>query len=291
LCIHFNRSAQRPAAQLRPQQEKHGASGCDGPTSTRRELLMATRWGTESVGRRARVGAARRHDADAGPTRVGTYRCPTDGGFERAASVPPNKRGLWSNDRKADRIRGAVSVGYVTDRNGGRRRAHAPGRRIAPGATAGPLSTDAERGRSGRSAQLDAAEVGASRVPLHVVAAEAVDVARYSTEFDGLGGFDVALLDEATVLAVKLRERSAARPGPQNVSAEQRALELRSRLASLLTQRMSVVRSAAHFVFRRQPNIVREVTSAYERRCRAAWRRSSETAPAAEPATADATAQ
>jgi hypothetical protein len=99
---------------------------------------------------------------------------------------------------------------------------------------------------------------------------------RYRTELDGLGDFDVALLDEAKFLSAKLRERSAQRVGPQNVSAEQRALELRARLASMLAQRMGLVRAAAQFVFRRQPGIVREVTSAYQRRRRAERRRKAE---------------
>jgi hypothetical protein len=99
---------------------------------------------------------------------------------------------------------------------------------------------------------------------------------RYRAELDGLGDFDVALLDEAKLLSVKLRERSAQRIGPQNVSAEQRALELRARLASMLAQRMGLVRAAAQFVFRRHPTIVREVTSAHQRRRRAERRRKAE---------------
>jgi hypothetical protein len=102
---------------------------------------------------------------------------------------------------------------------------------------------------------------------------------RCRTELDGLGDFDVALLDEAKALSAKLRERSAQRMGPQNVSAEQRALELRARLASMLAQRMGLVRSAAQFVFRRSPNVVREVTSAYQRRRRAERRRKAGEAP------------
>jgi hypothetical protein len=114
---------------------------------------------------------------------------------------------------------------------------------------------------------------------------------RYRAELDGLGDFDAALLDEAKVLAVQLRERSAQRIGPQNISAEQRALDLRSRLASMLAQRMSAVRSAAQFIFRREPSIVREATSAYQRRRRAEQRRKSEASPATEAETAVAAAK
>jgi hypothetical protein len=101
---------------------------------------------------------------------------------------------------------------------------------------------------------------------------------RYRAELDGLGDFDVALLDEAKTLAVRLRERSAERIGPQNATGEECAQALRSRLASMLLQRMNTVRSAAQFVFRHHPNIVREATSAYERRRRAARRRKTEAA-------------
>jgi hypothetical protein len=121
---------------------------------------------------------------------------------------------------------------------------------------------------------------------------------RYRTELDGLGDFDAALLDEAKALSAQLRERSAQRIGPQNVSAEQRALELRARLATLLAQKMSQVRAAAQFVFRRNPTIVREATSAYQRRRRADRRRRAGEVTTAEQgngtssvATAAATAQ
>jgi len=114
---------------------------------------------------------------------------------------------------------------------------------------------------------------------------------RCRAELDGLGDFDAALLDEAKVLAVQLRERSAQRIGPQNISAEQRALDLRSRLASMLAQRMSAVRAAAQFIFRREPGIVREVTSAYQRRRRAERRRKAEAVPATQPAAAVAAAK
>jgi hypothetical protein len=113
----------------------------------------------------------------------------------------------------------------------------------------------------------------------------------HRTELDGLGDFDVAMLDEAKALAVQLRERSAQRLGPQSVSTEQRALELRSRLASMLAQRMTAVRSAAQFIFRRQPSIVREVTSAYQRRRRAERRRKAEAVPSTQPEAAAAAAK
>jgi hypothetical protein len=88
----------------------------------------------------------------------------------------------------------------------------------------------------------------------------------------GLGGFDVALLDEAPTLALALRERSAGPAAVGPAPAENEALELRNRLGTLLYNRMQQVRLAARFVFRGHQAITREVTSAYARRQRAAHR-------------------
>jgi hypothetical protein len=91
---------------------------------------------------------------------------------------------------------------------------------------------------------------------------------------DGLGGFDAAHIDEARTVAAELRARpSAAATGSD---ASRAALALRNKLVVLLMGRMSAVRAAARFVFRGQPEIVREVTSDYERRRRAAGRRAKE---------------
>ena len=89
----------------------------------------------------------------------------------------------------------------------------------------------------------------------------------------GLGGFDAALVDEARALAKQLRERSAQKivgvpPGEQRA-----ALELRNRVATLLHERMNRVRAAARFVFRHDPDLVRRVTSAYQRQRRSAANR------------------
>ena len=58
--------------------------------------------------------------------------------------------------------------------------------------------------------------------------------------------------------------------------AAREAIALRNRLMTLLFDRMIRVRSAARFVFRGRPEIIREATSAYERRRRAAGRRAKE---------------
>lgn len=94
---------------------------------------------------------------------------------------------------------------------------------------------------------------------------------KYRSKIDGLGGFDAKMLDEAKVVAAELRDRPAIPVVLGDEAA--RALALRNRLAMLLAAKMNAVRSAARFVFRHRPEIVREATSAYERRRRAAARR------------------
>jgi len=99
---------------------------------------------------------------------------------------------------------------------------------------------------------------------------------RAKNKLQGLGGFDVALIAEARSLGAELRERSA---GPATVApkpAERDALEIRNRLVSLLSDRVSRIRAAARFVFRRHPELIREVSSAYERRRRASSRKKKE---------------
>ncbi|WP_437984739.1 hypothetical protein [Sorangium sp. So ce117] len=115
--------------------------------------------------------------------------------------------------------------------------------------------------------QMSAGNLPAITVPLHVLFGEAVDAAH---------------LDEARAVAAELRSRPAQ---AEAISGQaQDALLLRNKLATLLVERMGLVRNAARFVFRGQPEIVHEVTSAYERRKRAAARRAKATA-ASSPAT------
>lgn len=97
---------------------------------------------------------------------------------------------------------------------------------------------------------------------------------------DGLGGFDAATIDEAHTLAKALRARPAVLK--LHTDATRDALDLRDRLVALLFARMSEIRAAARFVFRNEPAIIREVTSAYERR-RRAQKRASDKASADEP--------
>jgi len=59
---------------------------------------------------------------------------------------------------------------------------------------------------------------------------------------------------------------------PASPENTRRALDIRNRVATLLVDRVNLVRSAARFVFRNQPDIVRLSTSAFERRRRKAQR-------------------
>jgi hypothetical protein len=96
---------------------------------------------------------------------------------------------------------------------------------------------------------------------------------QHREEMDGLGGFDVKLIDEAANLAAELRAHPTT-PGASTGSEEARtALDMRNRVATLLLERMGRVRGAARFVFRNHASIAQEATSVYERRRRAAARR------------------
>jgi len=85
-------------------------------------------------------------------------------------------------------------------------------------------------------------------------------------ELDGLIGFDAALLDEAPGLAEKLRALPVVlRPPPE---AEAARLRRDAKLAELY-EVVRRVRKAARAVFRDQPEIARQATSAWERMGRA----------------------
>jgi hypothetical protein len=90
-------------------------------------------------------------------------------------------------------------------------------------------------------------------------------------DLDGLGGFDAAYIDAARKVAEELRRRPARAAVVSQAMREARIL--RNKLITLLIERMSAVRAAARFVYRDRPDLVREVTSAYERERRAAPRR------------------
>lgn len=90
-----------------------------------------------------------------------------------------------------------------------------------------------------------------------------------SAGLQGLGGFELTLIDEAENLARQLRERPTTPVSPETT---RKALDLRNRIGTLLVEHMAQVRAAARFVFRNFPEIAREASSAFERRRRNARR-------------------
>jgi hypothetical protein len=93
------------------------------------------------------------------------------------------------------------------------------------------------------------------------------------TEADG--DFDPRLLDEAEELADDLIDAGANAAAAGSARGKE-ATAMRNRLLSVLHKRVTLVRRVAAHVFRRHPEIVREVTSAYERRRRSSARREAE---------------
>lgn len=83
--------------------------------------------------------------------------------------------------------------------------------------------------------------------------------------------FDSKLIGEAIKLADDISAHPvAAAPSSTEVTA---ATQTRNQLLHLLTGKVRLIRKTAAHVFRHSPEIVREVSSAYERRRRAAARR------------------
>lgn len=95
---------------------------------------------------------------------------------------------------------------------------------------------------------------------------------RVKERLDGLGGFEPKLIDEARELANALREVSAGPSAYPNEEDEALALDLKNRFLELVYRKSQQIRAAARFVFRRHPKLIREVSSAYARRSRAARR-------------------
>lgn len=86
-------------------------------------------------------------------------------------------------------------------------------------------------------------------------------------ELDGLGDFDISLLEEARTLAVELRAIDLP-SGPQSEEAKA-ALQERNAALGALAVRVAAVRQAAAYIYRKHPAIARKATSAYERNRRA----------------------
>lgn len=96
----------------------------------------------------------------------------------------------------------------------------------------------------------------------------------YRDEIDDVGGFDVALIDEAFKLSDTLRAQPKQ---PVENGRRKSAVEQRNRYIAIAMRRVALVRSAAQLVFRDHPKVIREVTSTYLRRRRAEARRAKAT--------------
>ncbi len=93
----------------------------------------------------------------------------------------------------------------------------------------------------------------------------------YRKEITDVGGFDVALLDEARKLAAELRALPASPLATSTASKV--ALATRNRLLQLLQARIDLVRAAARFVYRQTPAAAKEALSFYEHKRRAQAKR------------------
>ena len=103
------------------------------------------------------------------------------------------------------------------------------------------------------------------------LAAELRDYASLITEYRKLvtqvESFDLGFVEEAQTVAKQLHSVRPGRPCKSTRCNE--ILRLRKQLTHLLMERVRLVRTAARFVFRNHPAVVREITSRYERRRRA----------------------
>ncbi len=123
-----------------------------------------------------------------------------------------------------------------------------------------------------RAAFADAASQDAIALALEGYAELA---ARNLDALGKLDGFDIALVEEARLLANSLRQQSAVALTHTTADEQRQALALRNRLLTLLIDRVKRVRKAAQYVFRNFPDIARKFTSPYERRQRTARRKAS----------------
>lgn len=92
---------------------------------------------------------------------------------------------------------------------------------------------------------------------------------RFRERLSTLAEFDPAMLDEALVVANRLREQSGLKLSSDEREQQRIELNLRNRLLTLLDERVKRTRRAARFIFRNHPDIARLFGSSYERRSRA----------------------
>jgi hypothetical protein len=94
----------------------------------------------------------------------------------------------------------------------------------------------------------------------------------YREALANLPEFEADMIDEALVVAQRLREQSAIKASGVQAAEQQASLALRNGLVTLLEERVNRVRRAARFVFRNHPTVSVQFGSNYERRQRARQR-------------------
>lgn len=98
----------------------------------------------------------------------------------------------------------------------------------------------------------------------------------YAEQIDSLGGFDKTVIEEAQLLAAQVRNKVGTDRDEKTALINQR-----NRLISLLVKKVEQVRTAARFVFRHHPVLLRETQSAYLRQVRVAQRKRADEKPQA----------
>lgn len=139
------------------------------------------------------------------------------------------------------------------------------------------------------------AQIHANPTSQDALAAALVDYSSFAAmhrdRLENLRAFESEMIDEADALVITLRNRSANRLAGTDRQEQEASLELRNRLATLLYDRMQLVRAAARYVFRHDQQTARRASSRYQRRRNARYRRRSTTSQGAADSGASATGE
>jgi hypothetical protein len=143
---------------------------------------------------------------------------------------------------------------------------------ILTGALEWAFEDDVEDDKDAQLAEANARHDSVDSID--ALAAALVDYAALAEEYiadvDGKLDFERAHIDEARKSAAELLAVAPQTPVSPETKA---ALEHRNKLIEMLKKRLNKVRKAAKLVFKKHPSIAQQVTSAYQRRARAALRR------------------
>ncbi len=92
---------------------------------------------------------------------------------------------------------------------------------------------------------------------------------RFKTELGALALFPLEIIDHSLQIARDLRERSIGHKTGSLVSDQREAIALRNRLLGAMMERVSSARRAIRYVFRDEPELLKEAGSDYQRAVRA----------------------